>query len=86
VASRYNDWIANRIRQFDFSENQDFVALTKNLVSGGTETEHFLTLDMAKELSMGSHFHSARVSELRTPPGVKLSDDPGGVQDHGARD
>jgi anti-repressor protein len=28
------------------------VALTKNLVGGGVEKEHFLTLDMAKELSM----------------------------------
>jgi phage anti-repressor protein len=52
VASRYNDWISNRIKQFNFEEGRDFVALTKNLVGGGVEKEHFLTLDMAKELSM----------------------------------
>lgn len=52
VKSRFNDWIANRIKDFNFVENQDYVTLTKKIVSGGLAKEYFLTLNMAKELSM----------------------------------
>ena len=52
VKSRFNDWINNRIRDFGFLENQDFVTVTKNLVSGGSQKEIYLSIDMAKELSM----------------------------------
>jgi len=52
VKSRYNDWFANRVEQYGFTENQDFVTLTINLVSGGKQADHHLTIDMAKELSM----------------------------------
>ncbi len=52
VSTRFNDWIRNRISDFNFTENQDFVSLTENLVSGGKRTEYHLSLDMAKELSM----------------------------------
>ena len=52
VKSRFNDWIANRIKDFDFVENQDYLTLTKKIVSGGLAKEYMLTLNMAKELSM----------------------------------
>lgn len=52
VKSRFNDWIQNRIKQFNFEPQQDFLTLTKNLVSGGESTEYFISIDMAKELSM----------------------------------
>ncbi len=52
VASRFNDWITNRINDFNFVENQDFVTFTENLVKGRPAKEYALTLDMAKELSM----------------------------------
>lgn len=60
VKSRYNDWIRNRINKYGFLENQDFVCLTKSLVTltndgrqgNSVVTEHFLTLGMAKELAM----------------------------------
>lgn len=52
VKSRFNDWIANRIKDFDFVENQDYLTLTKKIVSGGLAKEYLLTLHMAKELSM----------------------------------
>ena len=32
VKSRFNDWINNRIEEYEFIENQDFVTFTKNLV------------------------------------------------------
>lgn len=52
VRSRFNDWVRNRINECHFIENQDFVTLTKNLVSGGQQTEYFLTLDVAKHFAM----------------------------------
>ena len=64
----FSNWINNRIEQYDFVENQDFILVLnqQNKVSnkiienpknpknkGGRPTkEYFLTLDMAKELSM----------------------------------
>ncbi|PRD42131.1 hypothetical protein C5748_18455 [Phyllobacterium phragmitis] len=52
VHTRFNDWINNRIREFGFVENQDYVSLTENLVSGGSRKEYYITLDMGKELGM----------------------------------
>jgi len=52
VTTRFNDWIGNRIRDFGFIENQDFVTVTENLVSGGKRKEYAITLDMGKELGM----------------------------------
>ena len=60
VSSRYNDWIRNRISNYEFQENIDYVCLTKTLVTQTEEgregtsaqKEHFITLDMAKELAM----------------------------------
>lgn len=52
VTTRFNDWINNRVRDFGFVENQDFVSLTENLVSGGKRKEYHLSIDMAKELAM----------------------------------
>jgi len=52
VNTRFNDWIRNRIDGFGFSQLSDFTTLTENLVSGGTCLEYFISLDMAKELSM----------------------------------
>ena len=58
--TRFNDWIKNRIHEYEFKENIDFVGFTENLVKpqnqenkGGRPTkEYFITLDMAKELAM----------------------------------
>ena len=47
----YSDWIKNRISQYGFTENQDYIiqiAYTK----GRPRKEYFITLDMAKELCM----------------------------------
>ena len=52
VQTRFNDWIKNRIEQYDFVENQDFTTVSKNLENGGRSIEYHTTLDMAKELSM----------------------------------
>lgn len=55
VKSRFNDWISNRIAEYGFIENQDFVIATKNLVAkrgGHNRLNYHLTLDTAKELAM----------------------------------
>ena len=57
VTSRFNDWINNRVKEYQFIENTDFILITKNLVTkihGGDRRskDYHLTLDMAKELSM----------------------------------
>ena len=56
VRTRFNDWIAARISEYDFVENQDFVSFTENPVKiqrGRPSKEYHITLDMAKELAMG---------------------------------
>ncbi len=50
--SKFADWIRNRIKEYGFIENQDFVAVSKILENGGRTIEYAVTLDMAKELSM----------------------------------
>jgi phage anti-repressor protein/ribosomal protein L7/L12 len=56
VKSRFNDWINNRIKKYGFVENEDFVAVTKSLVTAQGNQSNYLdyivTLDMAKELAM----------------------------------
>lgn len=55
VSSRFNDWIVKRIKDYDFIENQDFLTFAENLVKGQTgrpSKEYYVSLDMAKELSM----------------------------------
>ena len=59
VRSKFADWIKNRIEQYDFVENQDFLVVTEKKVTmtdaGEKATlikEYYITLDMAKELAM----------------------------------
>ena len=51
--SDYSTWIKNRIKKYDFKENQDYIIIqTKKAGNNATLKEYFITLDMAKELSM----------------------------------
>lgn len=52
VKSRFNDWIKNKITQYGFIENIDFIYTTKNLVSKSNPIDYSLTINMAKELAM----------------------------------
>ncbi|CAB3855517.1 hypothetical protein LMG26846_02213 [Achromobacter insuavis] len=45
-------WIKERIDQYSFVENQDFVTYSAVAEKGRPRVEYVLTLDMAKELSM----------------------------------
>ncbi|EJH9833567.1 antA/AntB antirepressor family protein, partial [Campylobacter coli] len=51
VNSKFADWIKNRINQYDFIENQDYII--KEVFTGRRpRKEYYITLDMAKELCM----------------------------------
>ena len=53
VRTDFSDWIKNRIAKYEFVESADFVLfLEKNEANNATMTEYFISLDMAKELSM----------------------------------
>ena len=52
IKSEFRNWIKNRIKEYDFIENQDFISNGKNLPNGGRSIEYYISLDMAKELSM----------------------------------
>ena len=57
---QFADWIKNRIADYDFVENQDFVCVSENYETQRadgqrgvvTKKEFYISLDMAKELSM----------------------------------
>lgn len=57
---QFSDWIKQRISEYDFVENQDFVItsqICETMTKTGkrrvtTKNEYHITLDMAKELSM----------------------------------
>ncbi len=52
---QFADWIKERICQYDFIENQDFVSISQNNEKpkgGRPRTDYHITLGMAKELAM----------------------------------
>ena len=51
----FSTWIKNRIEKYEFVENQDYIMLHKKMElskTGQMGVEYYITLDMAKELSM----------------------------------
>ena len=58
VQTRFNDWIARRVKDYGFTENIDYVCLTQKRVTqtsegkegAAVEQVHYVSLDMAKEL------------------------------------
>lgn len=53
--TKFADWIKQRIEQYEFLENEEFVKL-RNFATVGNlkrpQLDYFLTIDMAKELCM----------------------------------
>lgn len=47
----FRHWIKARIDQYGFVENRDFTT-AENFIRGGKAADYYLTIDMAKELSM----------------------------------
>ncbi len=53
VGSRFNDWIERRISEYGFVINSDYSIMSKNVTAAGApRKDYFITVDMAKELSM----------------------------------
>lgn len=56
VKSKFATWIKNRIEKYDFIEGIDYLSFSKILEKGSTAgrptIEYYISLDMAKELSM----------------------------------
>jgi len=52
VKSKFATWVTNRINEYGFVENQDYMTISINLENGGRSKEYSIFLDMAKELAM----------------------------------
>ena len=53
--TKFADWIKQRIQQYEFIENEDFIKLRKFTMVGNLkrpQTDYYITVDMAKELCM----------------------------------
>ena len=58
---QFADWIKNRISEYDFIENQDFVRFHKKMkANNATMIEYYITLDMA-------NFHSPKLGSAIIP-------------------
>ena len=51
IQTRYNDWIKNRISEYGFIQDEDYLVITER-TNGRPRKEYHITLDMGKELSM----------------------------------
>ena len=57
---QFSDWIKSRIEKYDFIENQDYICISENYETQrangqrgiATRKEYYVSIDMAKELSM----------------------------------
>lgn len=52
---KFTDWIKQRIEQYEFVENSDFISFSQNCekpIGGRPSIEYYITVDMAKQLSM----------------------------------
>ena len=52
VSTAFKDWVSRRIKDYDFIENLDFCSFLSESSGGRPSKEYYITLDMAKELSM----------------------------------
>ena len=51
IQTRYNDWINNRINEYGFIQDEDYLVITER-TNGRPRKEYHITLDMGKELGM----------------------------------
>jgi anti-repressor protein len=60
----FSDWVKNRIEKFGFVENEDFTIILGKSSGGRPSKEYFLSIDMAKELSMVENNEKGRQARL----------------------
>jgi len=51
IQTRYNDWIKNRINEYGFIQDEDYLVITER-TNGRPRKEYHITLNMGKELGM----------------------------------
>ena len=51
IQTRYKDWIKNRINEYGFIQDEDYLVITER-TNGRPRKEYHITLDMGKELGM----------------------------------
>ena len=51
IQTRYNDWVKNRINEYGFIQDEDYLVITER-TNGRPRKEYHITLDMGKELGM----------------------------------
>ena len=51
IENKYADWFKN-MSTYGFTENEDYMTVSKNLENGGRIIEHFISVDMAKQICM----------------------------------
>ena len=65
----FSTWIKNRINEYGFLENQDFIIFTENSVKiqrGRPSKEYQISLDMAKELAMVERNEKGKQALIQT--------------------
>lgn len=56
TGTRFNDWMQRRIKEYGFTEGEDFYSILSKTQSNGRPSKDFqISIDMAKELSMVEH-------------------------------
>lgn len=65
IKTRYDKWFLRLIEKYDFVENEDYIVVGQkrpsNEIKGFTEyTEHFVTIDVAKEIAMVTNNDNGR--------------------------
>lgn len=48
----FSNWISDRIKKYDFKENEDFSTILLESTGGRPRKEYILKLDVAKEISL----------------------------------
>lgn len=84
TTTKYADWFKN-MSAYGFTENIDYVSLSKNLENGGRSIDHQLTIPMAKELCMiqrnergkqARQYFLAVEAQWNSPEGYRVSRHP----------
>ena len=74
VQTKFADWIKNRIADYDFVENQDYVSFSENSETQRADgqrgvtvrKEYHITLNMAKELAMVERNEKGKQALIQT--------------------
>lgn len=52
IHTAFNDWITRRIKEYAFTDGEDFISILSKSTGGRPSKEYHISIDMAKELSM----------------------------------